>query len=532
MTRLTETIALLPGHRVTDGAGVAGTMSPVVSFVVMPVLACATILVTLLGNGNPILSMLPVLGALVVWAIWVAPLRTTLGIAMVMALSVDRPGDAMGLYESPLSLVGGLAFQNLNKVVPIDALKFSGVFALLAFLLVVRGYRVLTGRERDTPGSLTMAAPLRWAIGLSLAAVAAFMLWGLALGGDLQMAKVQTQGYAQLLVAAYLFGVSFRGVRDYRTVGILVVVAACLKAILALWIRTQVPEGRFVTADGTVYDEVEFVTNHGDSILFASAMAVLVGPFFQQPTRRHVYAGLLLIPLIAAGIFANDRRIAWVQVGLIVFACLAWHPASWITRRLARVIVLTSPLLLVYVVVGWSSPSRVFGPVQFVRGIVQAERTDGSLDRSTLFRDMENYNLAYTFRSSPVVGTGFGHPFRQAVETDSLEDFREYPFLPHNALLGLWAFTGFLGFTSLFATVVVALFLAARGHASATTPDERVAVTAAVGVVAAYLVHVWADIGLTEAATIFPVGIALAIIGQTAMATGAWPARWRQWRPV
>src|SRR6185369_7674565 len=104
------------------------------------------------------------------------------------------------------------------------------------------------------------------------------------------------------------------------------------------------------------------------------------------------------------GIVANDRRIAWVQVAIVMFALMAMNRQSLFTRRAARIGLLASPFLLVYALVGWSSPSRVFTPVQFIRNLVEPERTDGSLDRSTLFRDVENFNLVYTFQSNPVLG--------------------------------------------------------------------------------------------------------------------------------
>lgn len=530
MTRLTDTIGFPPADRVTYGAAGAGVLSPMVAFGLAPVLAMATILTTLLSNGNVFAAIAPPILALGLWAIWVAPLRTTLALAMVIALSVDKPGDAEGYWSSPLSVIGSLAFLNLNKVIPVEPLKFSGVFALLGLLLLVRVYRALTGRERDTPDSLMLAAPLRLAFVFALVTLSALALFGVARGGALQMAKVQTQGFLQILAAAYLFGSSLRGVRDYRTLGALIVVAASAKALLAIWLYSTLPL-QLADASGILRDR-EYVTSHGDSILFASAMAVLIGPLFLRPTRRHVYACLFLVPLIVFGIVANDRRLAWVQVALIVTAFIGLHPTSWITRRLARVVVLGSPLLLAYLIVGWNSPSRVFGPVQFVRGIVQAERTDGSLDRSTFFRDMENFNLVYTFRSNPVLGTGLGRPFQQGAETDSLEGFKEYLYLPHNSMIGLWAFTGFVGFTGFFTTIIVALFLGARAHAFASTPEQRIAITAGMGVVASYLVHLWADIGFTEAVAIFPVGIALAILGQMAVETGAWPSRWRATQTV
>ena len=65
------------------------------------------------------------------------------------------------------------------------------------------------------------------------------------------MAKIQVQGYLQLLAAAYLFGVSLRGPRDYRIAGRLIVAAACIKAAMAVWIRFTLPSS-YLTSDGVM----------------------------------------------------------------------------------------------------------------------------------------------------------------------------------------------------------------------------------------------------------------------------------------
>jgi hypothetical protein len=167
--------------------------------------------------------------------------------------------------------------------------------------------------------------------------------------------------------------------------------------------------------------------------------------------------------------------------------------------------------------------------VHFVRSLVVDTRTDGSLDRSTLYRDAENYNLVYTFRSNPVIGSGFGHPFAQTAALDDISrSFKEFAYLPHNSMLGLWAFTGAVGFTAILTPLVIALFLAARAHAFANEPVHAIAATASIACIGAYVLHLWGDIGFTEPHTIFLVGLAMAIAGQIATDTGAWPGRWRR----
>ncbi len=491
------------------------------------VLGMATVVLAVLTNGSFIAFAAPVLVVALVAMAWVAPIRMTLCVAMFVSLATDRPGDSEGRWASPFVAIGGVMFQNLNNFITVEALKFSGVFLLLACLLVVRGYRVLSGRARDTKGSLQPAAPVIWSLVLAVLTIVACVTFGALRGGDLEMAKIQVQAYLQLLAVAYLFGISLRGERDYRLLATAIVSAACIKAVMALWVRNTLTP--IFSDQWGQFREMEYATNHGDSLLFACAIAILAAPLFYKPTARHVRGFLLLAPVIVTGLVANDRRIAWLQVAIVMLVLLAMNGQSLFTRRAVHLVKLASPILLVYALVGWASPSRVFAPVQLVRSVVQAERTDGSIDRSTLYRDIENFNLVYTFQSNPLLGTGFGHPFQELVRGDDLSIFVEYAFLPHNSMVGLWTFTGAAGFTGIFSIIIVTLFLAARVHARAVSPHQGMAAAAAIGCIGSYGIHLWGDIGFTEQPTIFLVGLAIAVTSQLAVSTGAWPARWRQY---
>jgi hypothetical protein len=344
--------------------------------------------------------------------------------------------------------------------------------------------------------------------------------WGVLRGGDGQMAKVQTQVYLPMLATAFVLGSAFRGDRDYRTFGKVIIAAACCKATMALWARHVLPEA--IPDKYGVMREVEYVTNHGDSLLFTCACLVLIVPIFFKPSWRTIRWSLLFAPLIVAGMVANDRRLVWVELAMGLSLLPLLSPQVMLARQLRRLVILLSPLIVLYIGVGWFSASRVFGPVKLVRSVVEAKRSDGSVDRSTLFRDIENFNLIYTFQSNPFLGSGFGHPFTAAVENADLSGFKEYPFLPHNSLLGLMAFSGGLGVIGLFTPWIVGLFLAARAQYAAQTPEQAMAAAVAIGNLLAYLMHVWGDIGFTEPTGIFTVGVSLAVAGQLAISTGAW----------
>src|ERR1700722_12598947 len=113
-------------------------------------------------------------------------------------------------------------------------------------------------------------------LGLVVSCAAVFWLcaYGVALGGDPQMCKIQIQTFLSILLVAYLLSVSLRGPTDYRALARLVVVAACIKAGVAIWVRHLLPP--YVGSQ-----EVEYTTTHGDSLLAAAAVAIVVAAYFE-----------------------------------------------------------------------------------------------------------------------------------------------------------------------------------------------------------------------------------------------------------
>jgi hypothetical protein len=301
---------------------------------------------------------------------------------------------------------------------------------------------------------------------------------------------------------AYLLTAGLRHVRDYRVLGGVILAAACSKSLMALW------------AYHTIWPRPGVATTHGDSLLFAGAATILIARFVERPVRRNALLALGMLPLFVGAMIANNRRLAWVELvaGLAVVYCLGRR------TQMKRVLTLAAvPLVLGYVAVGWNSNSRAFAPVRALKSVGDAES-----DSSTLFRDLENFNLLATMRMRPVIGTGFGQQFAEPVTTPDISFFREYRYMPHNSVLGLWGFTGWLGFTGLFAAIVCGVFLAAYSYRFAQFGDQRAAALAAISIAVIYLIQCWGDIGFSEKEGVYLLGPALAIAGHLAVWTGTW----------
>jgi O-antigen ligase len=485
----------------------------------LPTLVLLTVALTvacvLIGNGDLILALTPAVAFGALCAAWKAPLRWSLLVTTFFVLTLENPSDlpACGQWKSPFYDVGAIMLVHLNVTLPYKPLAFSGLDVVLAYLFVVAVLRRETfhlgGRDVEN------ASPMAWFAGLSLAGAAWMWIYGLARGNaDVPNSLWQLQRVAYLPALVFLFQRGFRSPADTAALGKVIVLAACLKASLAIYIRATVapPPGE---------PSLQYATTHPDSMLFAVAFcSVLSLLIHREGGKRGVLIGVVL-PLLIAGMVANGRRLAWVELAAGVAAVVGltrWSPAK---RSALRGALAMSPLLLAYVAVGWSSSSALFQPVHTLRTVV-----DSKADPSTLWRDLENYNLFFTLRHNPVLGTGYGHGYDEIIGLpDVSSSYALYRFLPHNSILGLWAYGGLVGFTALWAMIVVGLFLAARAYRHALSVDDRTAALAAVSIVVVYLVYCYGDLGLGTWASVFIVAPAFAIASKLAVSTGAWPSR-------
>jgi uncharacterized membrane protein len=434
--------------------------------------------------------------------------KIALFVLIFLSLGLDATDE--GPWNSPVAPLGGLLIHNLNKTIPVDVLSVRLSDVVIVLLLVVQAPRFLGSSPTDNRHHYA-ARPMLWAAGVSVLTVLLLGAIGIKRGGDGQMVKIQVQTFVMLLVMAILLAVSLRGDRDYRALGRVIVAAACVKALLVLWIDNV------VVTDAASRPQGWFATAHGDSLLFVCAATILFVRFAEKPVRRHALMCILLLPLVLAAILANNRRLAWVELAAAILTYLIVARRNRFKLVLLRSMMLSVPVVVAYVAIGWNSESSAFAPVRTLRSV-----SDADVDSSTLFRDLENYNLLYTLRQNPFTGTGFGVPYNETVFLPDISFYKEYRFMPHNSVLGLWSSGGLFGFTGLSAALVVGSLFAACSYRRARSPDERVAAFTALATIMIFEIQCWGDIGFSEVRSIFLVGPALAVASQLAVRTGAW----------
>lgn len=465
------------------------------------------------SNGLAVLAMVPALAVGIVWVVWKIPLRYPALLVLYLVLAVDylpeRPQSMF--WPSPLFPLGVMMFSQLHSLTGIPVLRFPLVDLLIISIIGLAIYRQATKSTIDPP-IVPLPRPLAGVVALSFLTILWMEVWGIARGGNIQNSLWQWHQAAMLPLIVAMYHYSLRGPEDWPVVARTITAAALTKSAVSTYFAVVV-----VPAMGV---EVEYTTSHSDSMTFNFALLVCITRFLEKPKLAHVLRGLFIIVLVFIGMFFNDRRLAYVSlVGSIGAAYLiqSWTPLK---RLVSRGLILMAPVIVMYIAVGWNAGGGVFKPVQTFKSIIEGQHAEGELD----YRDIENLDLIATWNSHPILGTGYGHEFEIPYPLPNIAFvFPQYRYHPHNSLLGLLAFGGYVGFTCIWMYLVVTVFMAARAYHRSFASEHRSAALVIIGVVVFYMNQVFGDMGIISYICTFLVAISVAMAGKLAMVTGAWP---------
>lgn len=188
------------------------------------------------------------------------------------------------------------------------------------------------------------------------------------------------------------------------------------------------------------------LTNHEDPVFMVTLFILLLSFWlFGVKDLQKSTLLLLLIPLVAAFLIANRRAaMAALIVSIFTFFVLLPGKLQWKFFKWAF------PVLIVIIAYGaafWNVDNRLSQPVQMVKsGIERPDIEENPRDYySNLYREYENYNLAYTTRQNTIFGTGFGRAFEMPLSLVEI-DYPLRDFIPHNQIYWIIVKTGSVGF--------------------------------------------------------------------------------------
>lgn len=403
------------------------------------------------------------------------------GLSLLANNVQERPG--MGLHEGPLTIMGKYIFSNLEKSVGLPGGKLIGLeilmFGLVAFAII---------RLQNRSSRMKSRGPLVTSAMVALAAWLVMEGWGFLRGGDMRLSLIQLRPFILLCLFVVIL-IHLFSEKTTKTFVRMVLGVSLLRSLVGIYywftlFRSGVVGPYAGVGDGT------YVLTHSDSILMCCALTVCTYMILSKPDVGTIFRYGLLFVVIFLFVGMNNRRIAFVayaaSVGGLYFIIDAQK-----RRRMHLLGIAAVPMLMFYVAIAWNSQAGWASPVRSLRTVSTAE------DGSSQSRVIENFNMVSTFRTAPVLGTGFGHEYVEAIPMPDISHvFKAYRYVPHNSVIGLMANGGILFTTFIWLFFAVFSFTIARTIKRAASLDERLLCISSMSCLTAYLMQAFGDMGL------------------------------------
>jgi hypothetical protein len=444
-------------------------------------------LITLYETITTVLLLCLVLAGLVVW-------RPRIGLYFAFGwLLLFEIGGPDLLMEPGAHFARSIQATTTLENVPINPLELL----LIVTTLSLFGHRLLHG------GPALRAGTLGWPMALFGLLLAVGFVQGAGAGGDPNVALWELRALAYLVLCYFLAVNLIRTSGQTQTLVTLALVTTTILSLEFLYRRLT------IVSPGLLGVAREFGYGHESAVILSTVLLTIVGRLALGGPLLPRLVSLGVTPVIALGLLATERRAGIVALAvsglLLSIVFLAGH------RRTFFLIAL--PLLVVsslYVPTFWHRGGIWSQPARAVRSLITPDPRDAASNR---YRDLEAVNIRATLDSDPVLGVGFGKPFKFVVALPDLSWWPFWRYEPHNNLLWVWLKAGAAGFVCFIYLLGTAIARTAHAFKRFPEPRLRTFCLLALSATIMTLTFCWVDLGLVSMRLTVFLGTLLGTVG-------------------
>lgn len=284
--------------------------------------------------------------------------------------------------------------------------------------------------------------------------------------------------------------------------------------LLAVAVKALIGNVRyFITLHGVLVNEDIFA--HEDSYFLGMFVVATIAALIWLKNRRVQVVMSLYSALVIVAMLANARRagVAALAGAAAVLLVLAFRFEPSLRKRLGWLSIALVIAGAVFISSAWDKQYGIQAQlVRPIRSLIDPSARDYSSDQ---YRVAETANLQLTFKTSPVVGVGFGSPFLIVYPMADISSL--YPLwnvIPHNSLMWIGMRMGALGFAAFWAFIGLAILEGC--HLLATRRDPLVRTIAGFGIAALVgeLVVGYADLQLENYRNLIFIGVVLGVLNR------------------
>lgn len=474
------------------------------------------------------LVFLPTAGVLAAATLLHLPWLVLLALPMLLGLAWVVHSPQVGIYAmfagalligvQPLNFAASITdlpfWVNLNQGSSLDLSGFgiSPAEVLLLATLVGLLARLAVARRLPALGRLM------WPYFFFGVAVLIGEVNGLTHGGDFKLSlwelRPQVYGLAMFVMASLL-------IRDRAQLTVLLallLVAESIKGVEGI-VRYFIVLGQQL---GSTLDTNQA---HEDSLLLGLfLLALVIGLIWY---RRPVIALLIIVaPVVFTAIVVNHRRAGLLGLGLeiVVAMVIAYIVEPNYRAALLKAGAVLVVLGVVFLATFWNQQyGSIAEVIRPIKSLFQPSPRDLSSD---LYRIAETANLKNTFRTSPIIGIGFGHPYYIFYPQTGVAQFDPlWNIIPHNTVLWIPMRMGIIGMVAFWALISMAIIEAIWVVRVVKDKFIRVVVVFALAAMLGVLFNGYVDVGLESYRNMTVLGVLLAIISQAMYLKGSAQSR-------
>jgi hypothetical protein len=419
-------------------------------------------------------------------------------VAVLLFLVLVDEGRNDALYAdhmfAPFHWVHGTLLDAVFGIRPLDVL-----------LLGVLVFGSLRGR-----GTTKAVRPMKRVLLLATTVIITWVAYGLLRGGNANAAGWQVYLILSAILASFAIASVFKTAEHFMTLMQVMVAAGVYRAFMCVVFYWSFLRG------GLISPVPEYITTHDDTVLWTVGIAFVLVRTILLPTLKIRVTAALVIPWLLIGVVLNNRRLAWITLLGSLVTLYFLFPPSIYKRRAQRIVFVVVPVLAIYAAVGWGRPEPIFQPLRAF------ETVSVSKDNSTKARNVENLGLIATANQGWLLGSGWGQKYVEVSDKYNIHFFELWPYVPHNSILGLLAYTGYFGFLGFWMVFPTAAFFHARIAMFAPGGRERLIGMTGVVQVLSCADQWYGDMGSFSTTTMYTLAVCFAAALRIPLASGVW----------
>jgi hypothetical protein len=442
MNRAAGATALRSGVRVVGPGEGGSSQQQLLRKVAGAIALILLVVVTVAVIVPPPFNLIVGLAVGIVW-IWRRPFN---GLLLLIAASIVV--EIFPLHF-PDSLTDRIPFfQNLNNAYGLNGISATPAEILMGVALLAYFVRRTVTRTAERPGALAVAYVV------FTACVIMGELHGLLFaGGDLNLSlwevRPQVYGFLMFLLATSV-------VKERKDLIALVTVF-----FAAILLKAGIGDWRYLVTLSRDLGTHESVLGHEDSFFLSLYLIAALVALVWGIGRKPVTLLLLGSPVVLVALLANQRRAGEIGLaaGLLAVTVLAIRFRPSLRNHVMVGSVVVAICLTIFLSIFWNHQTGVLG--QIVRPVRSLVDPTGRDFRSDAYRLAETANLELTFKSSPVIGVGFGIPYKIVYPmADISQIYPLWNYIPHNSLFWIAMRMGVIGYVAFWCLIGIAVLQA------------------------------------------------------------------------